>query len=271
MNFFKLYIGDYQRDTASLSLAEHGAYILMLQHFYATGKPLPTGAALHRMLRAQDKNEKKVIDFISEKFWLLTDDGLVNERAQQEIEKASAQAENNARIARRREADRRQSVRRTAHDESTNRATNDQPIHSQINPNTSPPVSPSAPEEAIPPGVDSTAWHRWVDYRSRIRKPLKRVSFLAAQRKLAAYGADQAAVVEQSIANGWQGLFALKTETGGPDGARERVDNSAVGKVRRANAERERRDAFRAPDGPAVAADGVDVRPPLDEQLRRGG
>jgi hypothetical protein len=35
---------------------------------------------------------------------------------------------------------------------------------------------------------------------------------LAAQRKLAGFGAGQAAVVEQSIANGWQGLFPLKDQ-----------------------------------------------------------
>lgn len=46
MNFFKLYIGDYQRDTAHLSVTEHGAYLLMLQHYYATEKPLPPGKAL---------------------------------------------------------------------------------------------------------------------------------------------------------------------------------------------------------------------------------
>ena len=61
-----------------------------------------------------------------------------------------------------------------------------------------------------PPGLDPAAWSRWREYRIEIRKPLKPVSIPAAQRELAAFGGDQAAVVEQSIAQGWQGLFALK-------------------------------------------------------------
>lgn len=117
-----------------------------------------------------------------------------------------------------------------------------------------------------PPGLDETAWHRWLEYRRQIRKPLKPASIPAAQRKLAAFGKDQAAVVEEAIANGWQGLFALKTNRGGY-AAREHVDNSAVGKVRRANEERERRaaDAQRQAGGPGVATHGGNVRPPLDQ------
>lgn len=73
-------------------------------------------------------------------------------------------------------------------------------------------------ETARPPddpveGLDTQAWERWLDYRKQIRKPLKPVSIPAAQRELAAFGSNQAAVVQQSIAQGWQGLFALKTAT----------------------------------------------------------
>lgn len=125
MNFFKLYIGDYQRDTAHLSVTEHGAYLLMLQHYYATEKPLPVGKALHRMLRAQDKAERDAIDAIVAQFWTETPDGLVNERADVEITKASAQAETNRAIAQAREAKRKSS--RASNEQSTNRATNDQP------------------------------------------------------------------------------------------------------------------------------------------------
>ncbi len=129
MNFFKLYIGDYQRDTAHLSVTEHGCYLLMLQHYYATEKPLPAGKALHRMLRCQDKAERDAADAVAAQFWKVTDAGLVNERADVEITKANAQADTNARIARERE-DRRKAAREE-HEQSTNRATNDQPNYSQ--------------------------------------------------------------------------------------------------------------------------------------------
>jgi hypothetical protein len=72
---------------------------------------------------------------------------------------------------------------------------------------------PSADEP--PPGLDLVSWKRWTDYRSQIRRPLKPVSIPAAQRELAAFGADQAAVVEQSVAHGWQGLFDLKSRANG--------------------------------------------------------
>jgi uncharacterized protein YdaU (DUF1376 family) len=101
VNFFKLYIGDYQRDTGTLTLAEHGAYMLMLQYLYATEQPLPTGRDLHRLLRAESKAERDAIDAIAAKFWTLTDAGLVNVRALEEIRKSEHQRTVNREIGKR--------------------------------------------------------------------------------------------------------------------------------------------------------------------------
>ena len=87
MNFVRLYIGDYMRDTGTLTVAEHGAYMLMLMHYYATEKPIPDGRALHRLLRAETKAEREAIDNIAGRFWTATDGGLVNARATKEIKK----------------------------------------------------------------------------------------------------------------------------------------------------------------------------------------
>ena len=152
MNFFKLYIGDYQRDTAHLSVTEHGAYLLMLQHYYATEKPLPVGKALHRMLRAQDKAEREAIDAVVAQFWRETDDGLVNDRADVEITKAGAQAETNRTIAQAREAKRKAS--REANEESTNRATKDQPNHSHSQ---TPESASHSARETTPPAMVTKA------------------------------------------------------------------------------------------------------------------
>jgi hypothetical protein len=61
-------------------------------------------------------------------------------------------------------------------------------------------------------GLDAKAWERFVAYRVEIRKPLKEASMLEAKKKLAGFAADQMAVVEQTIAQGWQGLFDLKSK-----------------------------------------------------------
>jgi hypothetical protein len=58
--------------------------------------------------------------------------------------------------------------------------------------------------------LDQEAWERWKAYRTAIRKPIKPASEDAMKIKLQRYGSDQAAVVEQSISNQWQGLFDLK-------------------------------------------------------------
>lgn len=72
-----------------------------------------------------------------------------------------------------------------------------------------PEKEPPTPFEFVD-GLDTVSWDRWMAYRKSVKKPLRGDSIPAAKRKLAAYGADQAAVVEQSMANGWQGLFDLK-------------------------------------------------------------
>lgn len=119
MNFFKLYIGDYQRDTGTLSLAEHGAYLLMLQHFYATENPLPIGRDLHRLLRCETKTERDAVDSVVARFWKVTESGLVNERAIQEFGRAAEISETNRSIALAREAKKRAN---REHEQSTNRA-----------------------------------------------------------------------------------------------------------------------------------------------------
>jgi hypothetical protein len=61
-----------------------------------------------------------------------------------------------------------------------------------------------------PEGLDVETWKRWFDYRKQIKKPIVPASVNAAKKALAEFGSMQAAVVEQSIANTWQGLFQLK-------------------------------------------------------------
>lgn len=70
MNFYKHFLGDYSRATGHLSLIEHGAYRLMLDHFYGAGRPLPGNKkALYRLLRAETEAEKRAIDAVALQYW----------------------------------------------------------------------------------------------------------------------------------------------------------------------------------------------------------
>lgn len=77
MNWYKHYIGDYQRSTGDLSMTEHGAFRLMLDQFYGTGRPLPQDRkALYRLLRAETAADRKAIDKVSLRFWRQLPEGL---------------------------------------------------------------------------------------------------------------------------------------------------------------------------------------------------
>jgi hypothetical protein len=82
-------------------------------------------------------------------------------------------------------------------------------IRTDINANINADTGASAAIE-FPQGLNQQAWATWIDYRKKAGKALKPVSWPSAMQALVKHGASQMAVVEQSIANGWQGLFALK-------------------------------------------------------------
>lgn len=89
MNFYKRYIGDIQAKTGGLSLAEFGAYDRLLDHYYATEKPLPLDISeVHRIARAMNSGERKAVDRVLEKFFLQTEIGYVQSKAEEVIAEA---------------------------------------------------------------------------------------------------------------------------------------------------------------------------------------
>lgn len=84
------------------------------------------------------------------------------------------------------------------------------------------------PNAAAPPEwVDPEAWVAYVAMRDRIRKPMTaRAKELAIGRltELRDQGQDAKAVLEQSVFNSWQGLFAVKP-AGGNSATRNRQES----------------------------------------------
>lgn len=91
MNFYKRYPADYGRKTARLTLAQHGAYTLLLDEVYSTEAPLPGPFdELYRICRAMSKPEQEAVRAVAEMFFPIGEDGLRrNQRATEEITEAA--------------------------------------------------------------------------------------------------------------------------------------------------------------------------------------
>lgn len=89
MNYYERHLGDYAKDTAHLSMLEHGAYGLLLDRYYATECGIPADQA-HRLARARTKEEKQAVDSVLDEFFKLVDGVWINNRAADEVTKAQS-------------------------------------------------------------------------------------------------------------------------------------------------------------------------------------
>jgi uncharacterized protein YdaU (DUF1376 family) len=88
VNYYERHLGDYARDTAHLSMVEHGAYTLLLDRYYATEKGIPADQ-VHRLARARSVDEREAVDVVLGEFFKLVDGLWVHNRVEEEIEKAA--------------------------------------------------------------------------------------------------------------------------------------------------------------------------------------
>ena len=86
--WYAFYYGDYAVDTRDLSLAQHGAYRLLLDHYYAITGALPCELPqLWRLTGAVTEEEKAAVSFVVERFFVNGNNRLHNKRADVEIRK----------------------------------------------------------------------------------------------------------------------------------------------------------------------------------------
>lgn len=78
----------------------------------------------------------------------------------------------------------------------------------------------SAYPDTVEPGLNVSAWNDWMEWRSKSKKPLSRDPkfYARAQKVVVGFGSKerQAAVINHSIDNGYQGLFPDKIKSTEP-------------------------------------------------------
>lgn len=274
MNYVELHLGDWAKAVSHLSLTEEAVYLRLLRRYYTDEKPLPLEvAACQRLAGARSKEERQAVVEVLREFFVLSEDGHRNKRADEEIAKyLEGEPEREAKKASERERQRKtREDRRRLFDElralgvvpeynatttelrallsrhvtrditSTDdvRARDDTATQSPDTSNQEPKIKSKGARAAplvVPEWLPSEVWDKWHRYRNNGKKWTHdaRALSLRTLTELHAAGHDPMAVVDQSIERGWTGLFAIKEF---PNANRTTGGNlSAVEKVRAANA-----------------------------------
>lgn len=98
MLWYKRFVGDYTRDTSRLSLAEHGAYTLLLDLYYTEEQPLADDVdELVRVCRATKPAERAAVLRVLERYFPVgADSRRHNKRADEEIASRHTKKRNGA-------------------------------------------------------------------------------------------------------------------------------------------------------------------------------
>lgn len=84
MNYYEHHIGDYLKDTAHLSLLEHGIYRRLMDVYYTREGALPA-AEVARLIGARSRDEKEALQAVLGEFFVLLDDRWTQARCDAEI------------------------------------------------------------------------------------------------------------------------------------------------------------------------------------------
>jgi uncharacterized protein YdaU (DUF1376 family) len=142
--WYPFYWRDYIADTGHLSLAEHGAYLMLLAHYYMTGAPLPANAEqLHRVCRAFADAERAACNSVLEQFFVLEGDAYHNARADKELAKSRSISEVRSNAAKSRYAN-----------APANAPANAVQLHTQPQPQSQP-----QSQKQVPPSLENQSFH----------------------------------------------------------------------------------------------------------------
>lgn len=84
VNYYDRHLGDYIKDTAHLSLLEHGVYSRLLDVYYTREGPIPDDQVA-RLIGARSKDEREALRAILEEFFELRDGAWSQDRCEREI------------------------------------------------------------------------------------------------------------------------------------------------------------------------------------------
>ena len=213
MHYYTWNIGDYSSHASHLTPIEDVAYRRLLDKYYLSETPICLDIAIAARSIGMREYQSEV-EVVIREFFTQGEFGWVNKRAEQEIAhykgkidqaskagKASAEARFNARST---------PVQRTRNQPITN---NQQPITNNQH--------KAKDHFTVPDWIPEPAWQGFLESRKASKGAFTdraKMLIINQLKTMQAEGQDVGAVLDQSVANGWKGVFPLKTHQGNGNG-----------------------------------------------------
>lgn len=226
MYYYQHHIGDYRKDTAHLTLLEHGIYRQLLDLYYTNEQPLSLDHASNmRLVCVRTADESKAYENVLKDFFVQSEDGFHHKRCDDEILKFHGKSEKSRDAAHKRWANNANAM--PTHSERNAREdANQEPITNNHKPITNKEHKAQAPKfdflkSLLELEVEEKNALAWIQVRKAKKAPNTDVALQALVREADKAGLPVNDVVLLCAERNWQSFKAewiLPKSTGVPAG-----------------------------------------------------
>ena len=193
MHFYQFHIGDYKSHTHHLSIIEDMAYRRLLDHYYLHEAPIKQ-RDIARQIGMRD-HEQEVLTVLDE-FFVSTEQGYVNPRADEEISKYRKFSEDGKKGAAKR------------WQKGGNGEANSPPNATPMATNNQEPITKNqkktvATKVARPESVSSQVWEDWLSIRRAKKLPLTDTAWTQILAEIEKSGHTVDVVIKECCLRGW--------------------------------------------------------------------
>lgn len=215
MNYYKRHLGDYAKDTGHLSMAEHGAYTLLLDWYYANERAITADKA-YRIAKASTIHERAAVDAVLADFFVLEGGAWHNKRSDAELETMQrnvARSRSVGRLGGRPKKTQQVSTENPSGfgDKPNRLAEKTLAINHYSNNQEAKAKEPRATRASVPEkpeGVKPETWRDWLALRKAKHAPVTETTLDGARREAAKAGWTLEAFLAEWCERGSQGLKA---------------------------------------------------------------
>jgi len=196
MHYYPFNIGDYKSHTSHLDLMEDLAYRLLLDLYYLHERPLDGCSTSVARQIGMRKYEKKVESVLKE-FFVLTDDGWTNIRADHEIKHFHAKRQQASKAG-----------KASAERKFNGRSTEIQRTFNQTETETETETKKKPSKVITPPNVSDETWSSFIAQRKLSKATISQTVINSFQREADKAGWTLEQALTETVARGWRGFKA---------------------------------------------------------------